>query len=162
MLIVLAVIFGFLAWLYETGGSISALVSSIPQTLIESVAQAIATAEGFYSDGSIPQQANNPGDIADNGFTSWTGDTGGRLTSGNGSAIIIFDSVSDGWNALYKLVNTILSGGGSYSTSMTLSDLGSTYADDPVNWPVNVAHVLGVPVTTTIAQLVAGAGGTAI
>jgi hypothetical protein len=135
------------------------LGTSIPQSLIESFAQGIATAEGFYVSGSIPQQANNPGDIADNGVTQWTGDSGQRITSANGASIIVFNSVQDGWNALYQLVTTILSGSGSYNSAWTLAQVGEHYANDAGQWAENVAEALGVSTSTTVAQLVASATG---
>ena len=63
-------------------------------SLVESIAQAIATMEGFFNSGSLAQRNNNPGNLR-----SW------------GSAPIVggyaqFATPEDGWNALYSQVNT--------------------------------------------------------
>src|SRR5688572_30319331 len=65
------------------------LPTNYPPAIINA-AQAIARAEGFYVPGSIPQRANNPGNIK---VLGWTGP---RLAD-----IPVFDSVEQGWTALY-------------------------------------------------------------
>jgi hypothetical protein len=151
-LVLLAVVLA--GWALSSAGSLpSILGGSVSSAIVQKFAQAVAYAEGFYSGGSIPSLANNPGDIADNSVTEWAGDTGQRITSANGAQIIVFDSVQDGWNALYQLVETILSGGGSYSSSWTLAQVGAHYANDAGEWASNVAAYLGVPVTTPISQI---------
>ena len=62
--------------------------------LTESIAQAIATMEGFFQSGSIAQRNNNPGNLR-----SW-----GNAPVVNGYAS--FATPEDGWNALYSQVNT--------------------------------------------------------
>ena len=127
-------------------------LSGIATNATKLIAQAIATAEGFYVSGSIPQTANNPGDIADNGVTQWTGDTGQRITSANGAQIIVFDNITDGWNALYGLIGAILAGEGSYSGASTLQQIGEIYSGGSQAWVNNVASTLGISPSTNLSQ----------
>lgn len=61
-------------------------------SLIDSIAQAIATMEGFYTAGTISQRNNNPGNLR-----SW----GTNPTSGGYAA---FPSVDAGWSALKQQI----------------------------------------------------------
>jgi hypothetical protein len=117
------------------------------QISITPLMQAIANAEGFNVAGSIPQRANNPGDLE-------LGDIGyGTL----GEGITIFGSVNDGWSALANQINLIVSGASShYSPNATLAQVGMTYSGS-ANWANNVAAFLGVSTSTPFASL---AGGT--
>ena len=109
--------------------------------------QAIAQAEGFNVPGSIPQTANNPGDLE-------VGDIGfGTL----GQGITKFGSLDDGWTALANQINIIVSGQSSYySPNATLAQVGATYSGGDPNWANNVASVLGVSVNTPFASLTGG------
>lgn len=141
-------------FLMGNGGGIASDLTALgqPSPQAQALAQAIALAEGFNVNGSIPQRANNPGDITDVG-QNFSGDTGQRI----GQNIIVFATPSDGWNALYSQVNLILSGSDPlYPSTDTLSMVGGTYANDPVNWPANVASVLGVSVNTTLGEIAQG------
>lgn len=62
-------------------------------SLTESIAQAIATMEGFYKQGSIAQRQNNPGNLR-----SW-----GSYPVVNGYAQ--FPDAQSGWNALYRQID---------------------------------------------------------
>lgn len=62
--------------------------------LVEQIAQAIATMEGFYSAGSIAQRNNNPGNLR-----SW-----GSNPVANGYAK--FPTVEAGWQALRSQIQT--------------------------------------------------------
>lgn len=112
-----------------------------PQS-ITNLAQAIATAEGFYVLGSIPQQANNPGDLK---VPGWTGPT-------LGTGIAIFQSVDDGWNALKKQLYLILTGQSAYyNLDMTITQMAATWtATQPDAWAQNVAAGLGVDPSTPL------------
>lgn len=149
-LILLLAIFGVGAYLLFTNGG--ALLGMASSALVESIATAIATAEGWYVQGSIPQQANNPGDLADPNFSlNLSGDTGQRIGS---AGIVVFDSAQSGWQALYNQVNLMLSGNsGVYSPSMTIAQVGQIYSGGDPNWAANVAKALGVSTTTTLAEL---------
>jgi len=104
---------------------------------------AIANAEGFNVARSIPQTANNPGDLE-------LGDIGyGTL----GEGITVFGSIDDGWAALANQINLIVTGSSShYSPNATLAQVGQTWSGSS-NWANNVAAYLGVSVNTPFASL---------
>ena len=137
------------------GGGLSVAgvnIPSIPNVspeAIQAFAFAISVAEGFGQPNAIPTLANNPGDITDVG-QNLPGDTGQRM----GQNIIVFDSVSDGWNALYAQAGRMLSGTDPlWPRTWTLIQTGAQYAGDPQNWPVNVADSLDVNTSTTLGQV---------
>ena len=110
------------------------------------LAYAISKAEGFGTPGAIPTTANNPGDLT---FA------GGFPTQGfaNAERVLKFVNLADGWQALYHQCDLMLSGKSHvYQLTDTLAGVAMKYANDP-NWGVNVAAALGVPVTTTLAEL---------
>ncbi len=114
---------------------------------ITTLAQAIATAEGFYVQGSIPQQAHNPGDLK---MPNWSGPT-----IGNG--ISVFQSVDDGWNALKKQLYLILIGQSTYyNLDMTISDMAQTWtATQSDAWAANVAQGVGATPSTPLWSVLA-------
>jgi len=104
-------------------------------------AYAIAVAEGFYASGSIPQRANNPGDLEEGNI--------GYGTLGQG--ITIFPDPSSGWEALYAQAWEMLSGNSShYRTSETIAQAGLTYSGGDPNWSGNVAATLGTSPLVTL------------
>jgi hypothetical protein len=117
--------------------------------LVKRFAEAIAHAEGFYVEGSLPSRCHNPGDLAvgDRGL-------GTALSAGYGAAdITIFASAALGWNALYSEVERILSGTSRiYRPQLTLLEVGAKYAMD-ANWGRNVAKQLGVAPEITLGEL---------
>lgn len=123
-------------------------LAGLGQVSITPLMQAIAQAEGFNVAGSIPQRANNPGDLE-------VGDIGyGTL----GQGITVFGSVDDGWAALANQINMIVTGQSSYySPTESLAQVGATYSGGDPNWANNVSSILGVSVNTPFASL---AGGT--
>jgi len=131
-----------------------------PQSLIEAFATAVAHEEGFYVAGSVPQRANNPCDLSDDG------DVGCGLirTSGpEGTGITIYPNVEAGWQAAYKKFARMLNGASQvYTLDMTIEEVGMKYSGD-ANWGKNVAARLSVSPDTTLATLVAqaSAGATA-
>ncbi len=72
---------------------------------IQADAETIAKREGFYVKGSIPQRANNPGDIEWNGPNSFAAQHGatGFIMAANNQKIAVFPDVDTGWKALYAL-----------------------------------------------------------
>jgi hypothetical protein len=110
---------------------------------IRSMAQAIAKAEGFYNFNSIPQRANNPGDLKL-----------GAPTLG-ASGITIFESVDQGWNALYRQLGLIVNGQSAhYDLGMSIKAMGDVYEADPGdNWARNVAGFLGVSLDTPLYEV---------
>lgn len=122
------------------------------ESLIQRFATAIAHAEGFYVEGSVPQRAKNPGDLTDdgdvgNGFIQTSGPMGARIT--------VYSTVEDGWNALNKKVARMLNGASHvYTLDLTIMEVGMKYAGS-AEWAANVAKHLGVDTRTTLADYVA-------
>jgi hypothetical protein len=117
---------------------------------------AIATAEGFFVSGSRPQRNNNPGDL--------TVDTTGTGIGKDG-AFIVYASATDGWAALNKQVQLILTDASNfYNSGMTLRDIASVYTTtDQTAWASTVANALGisldVPVSTLLTDAVVTSAG---
>ena len=136
---------GFIVLAILGGGlAVSSLPGGYPG-FVTAFANAIATAEGFFVNGSRPQRNNNPGDIM------------------SGGSFVVYNSISDGWNALYNQVSLMFTGGSSYyNPSMTIGQVAQVYVDGPnatgmspgaTAWMNNVASVLGVSPGTTLATL---------
>jgi len=110
------------------------------------LAKAISVAEG-----SNPAW-NNPGDL--------TGEDAGSFeTNGtaNSDGVWRFVNNVDGWLALYIKVNRMLLGRSEvYHLTDTLEIVGEKYSGGDPNWAKNVAAYLGVPESTTLAQLASG------
>jgi hypothetical protein len=129
------------------GAALVATVPGVPGSptsdIIQTFANAIAVAEGFFIAGSRPQRTNNPGDIN----------------------LATYGSVQEGWQALYNQVYLMFYGGSQYyNPSQTIAQVGYIYADgahDPTgasNWASNVASALGVTTDTTLQQLLDAQG----
>src|SRR5277367_2927435 len=120
-----------------------------PDTLVQAFATAIARAEGFYVDGSVPQRSRNPGDLTDDGdvgcgFIATSGSMGARIT--------IYPTVEAGWQALNKKVARMLNGASTvYTPDMTILEVGLKYAGT-AQWGQNVAARLGVDTRMTLAE----------
>lgn len=114
---------------------------------IKRMAEAIARQEGFYKSGSIPQRANNPGDLK---VPGWTGPT-------LGTGITVFNSVDDGWQALYRQLWRILTNQSAYyNLDMTIAEMGGVWtATQQDAWSSNVAGFLGVPTSTKLWEVLA-------
>jgi hypothetical protein len=113
--------------------------------IVRRFSQAIATAEGFFVNGSIPQKNNNPGDIMAHGH------------------YVVYSSIEEGWQALYAQVYKMFYGGSMYyNPTMTISQVAFYYANganDPTgaaNWANNVADYMGVTPDTTLNELIGG------
>lgn len=108
------------------------------------LANAIAKAEGFYSTGSIPQRANNPGDLE-------VGDIGLGMI-GNKT---IFETVEAGWGALQRQCALMLAGQSHvYEPSMTFLTVAHKYTggDNPIAWANIVASDLRMNIQDTLAD----------
>lgn len=118
-------------------------VTSYPQP-IRTFAAAIAKQEGFYVPGSIPQRANNPGDLKIPGRPVLAG-----------TSITKFDSVDDGWNALYRQLYLILTGKSAhYNLNMTIDEMARVWtATQQVPWATNVANFVGADRSTPLWQV---------
>src|SRR5271170_7327738 len=84
----------------DSAQTLSSAAVQQPNNVVQQFAQAIATADGFYVAGSIPQQANNPGDLE-------LGDQGNGVL---GEGITVFPDLTSGWNALYSQVSLMFNG----------------------------------------------------
>lgn len=109
--------------------------------------QAIARAEGFYIRGSVANRTNNPGDIRTNNPHAYPGQVG--VYHGYAE----FSDAKWGWRALDRLVmRAVMNTSKVYNSGMTIIQMGKLYAGNWSNWSTNVAHYLGVPATTTLAE----------
>lgn len=110
------------------------------------LAQAIATAEGFYVAGSRPARNHNPGDM--------TQDLIGKAVGTDGP-FVKYATDADGWANLYAQINLWYSGASNNADgTSTISDLSSFYTTTQQGpWAVNVANALGVGVDTPINQI---------
>ena len=117
------------------------------------MADAIAREEGFYSPGSLPSRAHNPGDLTEGDF----GDTGIYMTSSSGARIIVFPDDQSGWDALYRKLENIANGGSSvYSPDMTLSQLAAKWTTtQQSSWASNVANSIGADLNSIVGGLLA-------
>jgi len=119
--------------------------TSYPQP-IKTVAQAIAKQEGFYVAGSIPQRANNPGDLKVPGLPTLPG-----------TSITQFESIDAGWTALYKQLFLILTGQSAYyHLDMTIDEMSRVWTTTQQGpWAANVASYLGTTTHTPLWQVLA-------
>lgn len=113
------------------------------------LALAIAHAEGFGKEGTIPTRAHNPGDLA-------LGDKG-HGTLGR-EKITVFADDSTGWAALEAQLNLIRTGRSHvYVRSMTIREMGEKWTStDCLIWAANVVDWLmehGRPNTTLSTAL---------
>lgn len=97
---------------------------------IKRLAEAIAKAEGFYSGDTLPKRNNNPGALKD---------ASGRIA--------LFESLADGWQALYRQVELMLTGQSAfYNPDMTFLEVARLYTgnDKPEAWASIVSGELGL------------------
>lgn len=127
------------------GFSGGGVLQTISDSAVQAIAKAIALAEGFYVSGSIPQRANNPGDLVE-------GDIGNGTL---GAGITVFATPEDGWNALYNQVSKMLNGTSHiYSPNMTIAQVAGKYtATQQTAWANNVSGSLGVSPDTTLSDI---------
>lgn len=128
--------------LLAVGDSIDS--SGSPQ--VQTIAQAIATAEGFFVSGSRASRDHNPGDM--------TQDLVGKGIGMDGP-FVVFASDQDGWANLYAQINKWLRGESSNATAeSTISDLSRFYTtDNQASWAMNVANAAGVSIDTPIGEI---------
>ena len=142
-----------LLWLLITplvwAGVYSVRMQERPLSNVERFAHAIARAEGFYRRGTIPNRYHNCGDLKSvRGFTY-----PGQVGIGKGRHVI-FANDTAGWNALYHQIGKMISGESRhYSPQMTINQIARFYAGNWRRWAHNVSHNLGVPSTTTLAEV---------
>lgn len=126
----------------DLGGQVDQSATSATQK----IAQAIASAEGFYVAGSRPARNHNPGDM--------TADLVGASTGTDGM-FVVYDTDADGWNNLYAQVNAWLEGTSKHAgPDSTITDVAAFYTTTEQDaWAANVAASLGVSVDTTIGSI---------
>lgn len=144
MLLLAAALLGFFV-LYKALGGAFVDGLNTPEN-VKRIAQAIATAEGFYVAGSRPARNHNPGDM--------TADLIGKKVGMDGS-FVVYASDDDGWENLYHQINLWLSGGSSHATAQsTITDISQFYTTtDQTAWAANVANSLGVSLDTPIGEV---------
>lgn len=116
------------------------------------LAQAIAQAEGFFSSSAnIPNTINNPGDLTS---TSVNGAGFGTTVAKGGILVNNYPDLETGAAALESKINNILAGNStSYSPNMSLQQFGNVYSGNNAAYGQTLANSLGVPASTTLAQL---------
>ena len=124
------------------------LVGTCGAQKVESFAQAIARAEGFYQRGTIPARFHNPGDLKARRGEQYPG----QVRIGKGGHVV-FRNDAAGWAALYHQINKALAGESKfYQQDMTLARVAKRYAANSRLWAKNVAHNLGVTPSTTLEE----------
>jgi hypothetical protein len=130
------------ALLLMAKGKAAGVAVGLNAAKIERFAQAIAYAEGFNVAGSVPQRNHNPGDLKISSVPNVGRDRDGHL---------IFATDADGWLALRRQVEYIVSGQSSvYTLEMTIAQMAAKYAEWSGNWARNVAARLNVTEGTTL------------
>jgi hypothetical protein len=72
----------------------------------------------------------------------------------NADGVLHFDTLDGGLEAGWQEVSLMLNGRSHvYKLTDTLEQVGQKYSNGDPNWAKNVAEFLGVPVTTTLAEL---------
>ncbi len=118
---------------------------------LDSLAVAIASAEGFGVRHAIPTRYHNPGDLKTSRKFKWDGQKG----IGKGGHVI-FKSDAEGWAALKQQILKAASGRSkAYNPSMTFQQIGKKYAGNWRTWSKNVCKQLDVPTTTTLRAYLA-------
>lgn len=121
---------------------------------IDLFAEGIAVAEGFFVAGSRAARNHNPGNL--------TVDITDTAVNKDGM-FMVYANDTDGWNALRKQVELILTNASTiYNSQMTLRQIAQKYAstsppNEQLNWAINVANKLGIDIDTPVATLVTAA-----
>jgi len=124
---------------------------------IQLFAEGIALAEGFYVAGSRAARNHNPGNL--------TLDITGTAVGRDGMFMVYGDD-SDGWDALKRQVEKILTNASQiYTNDMTLRQIGALYAststpNEQLAWSINVARKLGINIDTPVSTLLTTAATT--
>ncbi len=141
-------------WNPEVGDTVSGQTPyAVTDDKVVALANAIATAEGFYSSdpNAIPRRGNNPGDLT----VSFGLQTLGVL---NSEGVLQFASLDDGWTAIKTQARMMLDGSSHiYTPFMTFATVGKKYAggDPGGNWARNAAGALGLTPDNTLEDFLA-------
>jgi hypothetical protein len=102
----------------------------------------IATEEGFFIPGSLPNRNNNPGDLLHSPHSFHR--------PGDPNSVGIIPTKSEGWADLNRQLQEFA------DRKLTLEQMVAIYAPEPVNntaaYLAFLVNGLGVPSTTTVAQ----------
>jgi hypothetical protein len=121
----------------------------------QKLAVAIARAEGFFVEGSLPQRANNPGDM-ELGSKGW-GVINNKTVYGKADWNADINDHTDGCSALRRECEAILTGASSiYSVNDTFIELAQkwTGGDSVESWLDTVVQHLAVSMTDTLREYV--------
>ena len=115
-------------------------------SVVQNIARAIATAEGFYVAGSRASRNHNPGDMTEDLVHRSTGHDG---------IFVIFATDDDGWANLYAQIEKWLNGTSSHAgPGTTIAQISEFYTTtEQTSWAANVANELGVSVDTQIGDI---------
>lgn len=121
---------------------------ALEPTPVQTLAVAIAKAEGFGTKNSVPTRTHNPGDIRALPGAHFPGQVGL-----NHHGYVIFKNDAAGWAALrHQLEKIVNRESAHYTPEMTLRQLSRKYATSPT-WIKNVSKNLGVTPSTTLAEI---------
>jgi hypothetical protein len=118
------------------------------QDRVQTLAKAIAKAEGCYVKGTIPNRYHNCGDLkAVRGYRF-----PGQVGVGKGGHVR-FKNDAAGWAALTHQIDKIIAGDSRYTVNMNLKEISKKYAGNWRVWSKNVAHSLGVTPSTDLWEI---------
>lgn len=118
------------------------------QDRVQTLAKAIAKAEGFGVKGALPTRLHNPGDMkAVRGYVY-----PGQVGIGKGGHVR-FRNDAAGWAALTRQLNKILEGTSRYTVNMNLRQIGKHYAGNWRVWSKNVAKNLRMTPDTSLWEI---------
>lgn len=118
------------------------------QNRVQTLAEAIAKAEGWGRKRAIPTRYHNPGDLKAVKGYKYPGEAG----IGKGGHVR-FRSEAEGWEALRHQIEKIVAGSSRYNVDMTLREISKGYAGNHKVWAKNVAHNLGVEPDTYLWEI---------
>lgn len=114
-------------------------------SVVNKIATAIATAEGFFVPGSRAARNHNPGNM--------TKDLTGKAVGRDGM-FVIYKTDQDGWDNLRKQVWLAFGGSMVYNSAMTILEFAKRYtATEQLDWAKNVASHLGVSINTKLSEV---------
>jgi len=114
------------------------------------ICHAIALAEGYNKEGSVPSKLCNPGDIGDFSLVY-------SFEEHSGSKITVFPTHEIGFERLYNKLRNIKAGiSNVYSIDDTWHEFARKWAGDSLNWCNNVCSELKVNPDTTLRQYFGG------
>lgn len=113
-------------------------------SILQELADAIGSAEGYGVSGAIPTRANNPGDLK-------LGDIGyGTI----GQGITVFPNAAAGNQALINQLQKIQNNTSRYYNSdMSIAQIGQTWSGGDPAWSNNVSKSVGVSPDTSFGSL---------